>query len=707
MKPRICFLFSLIFILFLQVSSFSQTETKTGHDTRMQWWREARFGMFIHWGLYSVPAGEWNGKTGYGEWIRTSAEIPLETYNRFAGQFNPVDFNADEWVKMARDAGMKYIVITSKHHDGFCMFVTKQTDFSILSTPFRRDPMKELAAACKKYGLTFCFYHSIMDWHHPDYLPRRNWEKDRSSQGADFRRYVDYLKAELKELLTNYGEIGVLWFDGEWENTWNENFGKEIYQYCRSLQPNLIINNRVGAGRMDMEGMTKEGMFGGDFGTPEQQIPATGLSGVDWETCMTMNDHWGYNKNDKNFKSTKELIQMLADIASKGGNYLLNVGPTSKGVLPSESIDRLKEIGQWMSVNGEAIHGTTASPFKSTEWGRCTKKEIPDGVRLYLHVFDWPKNGRLTVQGCLNEVTKGYLLADENKATLQIERKEDAIIISLPQAAPDPVNSVVVLNLKDKLDLTNPPEIITAFNIFVNPIEVTILSDRENVQIRYTDDGREPTIKSILYTKPFLVNKSSVISSRCFRNGKAVSSSSVKKVTKVIPSPPVSSIVIERSEATKQPSSNPEATKQRKSSTGAMPGIFFNYYEGNWDSIPDFSTENPIRTGPLNNINLSQAIQKEYYAFRFEGMVQIPADDIYAFYTHSDDGSNLYIDDKMVVNNDGLHGMKEVEGDVPLAKGYHKIRVEFLQKTGSADLKVSIRSGNLKKQLIPDGMLFR
>jgi len=291
----------LLALISIQAQDFTK-ETKQQRDARMKWWRDARFGMFIHWGLYAIPAGEWNSKKNHGEWIRTTAQIPLEEYDKFVQQFNPVKFNAEDWVKMAKDAGMKYIVITSKHHDGFNLFNSNETDFDVMSTPFHRDILKELSDACHKYGMKMCWYHSIMDWHHPDYLPRRDWEKNRSAVGADYKRFFEYLKAELKELLTNYGEIGVLWFDGEWESTWNSKYGIELYNYVRSLQPNIIINNRVGVGRNDMEGSTKEGEFGGDFGTPEQQIPATGLPGVDWETCMTMNDHWGYNKYDKNFK---------------------------------------------------------------------------------------------------------------------------------------------------------------------------------------------------------------------------------------------------------------------------------------------------------------------------------------------------------------------------------------------------------------------
>ncbi|MDZ7312885.1 MAG: alpha-L-fucosidase, partial [candidate division KSB1 bacterium] len=353
-KMASAFILLMFFLGMLWRSSSAQPETPAQHDARMQWWREARFGMFIHWGLYAIPAGEWKGNTNHAEWIRTTAQIPLDQYDKFVQQFNPVKFNAEEWVRLAKDAGMKYIVITSKHHDGFCLFDSKQTDFDVMSTPFKRDILKELSEACRKEGIKMCWYHSIMDWHHPDYLPRREWEKNRSTRGANFDRYVQYMKAQLKELLTNYGAIGVLWFDGEWENTWNPQRGRDLYKYVRSLQPDIIINNRVGAGRSGMEGFTKEGEFAGDFGTPEQQIPATGLPGVDWETCMTMNDHWGYNQNDQNWKSSQELIRMLADIASKGGNFLLNVGPTAEGLFPQPSIDRLREIGQWMKVNSEA-----------------------------------------------------------------------------------------------------------------------------------------------------------------------------------------------------------------------------------------------------------------------------------------------------------------------------------------------------------------
>ena len=652
---------------------------QNGTPDHMAWWRDARFGMFIHWGLYAVPAGEWNGKTGYGEWIRTSAEIPLDVYDQFRPKFNPVQFDAEAWVKMARDAGMKYIVITSKHHDGFCMFDTKQTDFNIMSTPFKRDPMKELAAACKKYGLKFCFYHSIMDWHHPDYLPRREWEKDRSTEGADFDRYVDYMKAQLKELLTNYGDIGVLWFDGEWESTWNEQHGKEIYKYVKSLQPDVLVNNRVGAGRLDMEGLTKEGAFGGDFGTPEQQIPATGLPGVDWETCMTMNDHWGYNKADQNFKSAKEIIRMLADIASKGGNYLLNVGPTAEGLIPPESVNRLAAVGNWMKVNSESVYGTQASPFKQLSWGRCTQKSTSAGTTLYLHVFDWPSNRELELPGVLNEPGGSWLLADAGKTPLKIKRKNDALLISLPRQAPDPVNSVVVLHLNGKLDLTNPPEFKTVFDTFVDSVNISISSDRENVEIRFNTGPSDPSITSRLYDRPIQLKETTILSARCFRDGRPVSGTITGKFSKVKPLEAV----------TLSPARLPEA------------GVRYCYYEGAWDSLPDFSAIKPVKVGIVPDFVFTPRSQDDNFCFDYQGFVTIPESDVYAFSTSSDDGSRLWIDDQPVVNNDGLHGMAEKSGSIALAKGPHKIRVAYFERTGSDNLLVFVKSPKLPKQVLP------
>ncbi len=651
-------------------------------DRRMEWWREARFGMFIHWGLYAVPAGEWGGQTNYGEWIRTSAEIPVDEYDRFVEQFNPTKFNAEAWVKMAKDAGMKYIVITSKHHDGFCLFDSKYTDFDIMSTPYHKDILKQLADACHKEGIKICWYHSIMDWHHPDYLPRRGWEKDRSAEGADFSRYIQYLKNELKELVQNYGDIGVLWFDGEWEETWTNEDGKDLYNYVRNLEPHIIINNRVDVGRSGMEGMTKQGEYAGDFGTPEQEIPATGLPGEDWETCMTMNDHWGYNKHDDNWKSVPDLLHNLADIASKGGNFLLNVGPKADGTFPEESVIRLHEIGNWMKTNGEAIYGTHASPFKKLTWGRCTQKETENGTRLYLHVFIWPADGILKVPGIYNEPQQAFLLADPSQSPLSIERIEDALFIRLPERIPDSINTVVVLDINGKPDVSNPPVITSEHNGFIDTLPVTIGSDRANVQIRYTLDGSMPELGSPIINGPVLLRETSTLAARCFRDNQPVSDSVRRAFNKVIPLPSASVVDL-------------------------VQGLNCRYFEGNWDSLPDFECMKPVKDIATNGFDLSPKILNDFYGFSFDGFIQISDDGMYNFYTESDDGSRLFIDNRMVVDNDGLHGMEVRKGEIALAKGLHAIRVTFFEKAGADNLMVRMEAPGSEVKTVPDSILFR
>jgi alpha-L-fucosidase len=443
-------------------TALSQTNSPNPYDqepaaernARMKWFREARFGMFIHWGLYSQAAGEWNGKTtsGAGEWIMNDMQIHPTDYAKLVAQFNPVKFNADEWVRIAKNAGMKYICITTKHHEGFAMYPSALTDWSIKSTPFKRDPLKELAAACKKEGIKLCFYHSIMDWHNQEYAPRKSWY-DGTENTPDFEKYDAFLKGQLKELLTNYGPIGLLWFDGNWEDTWTYDRGVDLYKYVRSLQPNIIVNNRVGRDRKGNAGTTDGHERVGDYGTPEQFIPANGYGpGVDWESCMTMNDTWGYKKSDHDWKSTQTLVRNLIDCASKGGNYLLNVGPTGEGLIPEASIERLKEVGDWMKVNSKAIYATTASPFsRQLPWGRCTTKTSGKTTTLYLHVFDWPTDGELLVPGLKNKVKSAALLANSKK--LGAKNTEDGVSISVPPSAPDAISSTVVLQFEGAADV--------------------------------------------------------------------------------------------------------------------------------------------------------------------------------------------------------------------------------------------------------------
>jgi alpha-L-fucosidase len=419
---------------------------------RMAWWRDARFGMFIHWGLYSAGAGEWDGKTtaGAGEWLMNDLQIAPSRYAALVPRFNPVKFDARQWVRIAKEAGMKYIVITSKHHEGFAMFPSTLTDWSIQSTPFRRDPLKELALACREEGIHLGFYYSIMDWHHPDYAPRKPWS-DVTARPPDFDRYVAFMKGQLKELLTDYGPISVLWFDGEWENTWTYDRGADLYNYVRALQPGIIINNRVNTEQPLLAGQRAFG----DYKTAEQSIPPNGL-GTDWETCMTMNNTWGFKSTDQDWKSVEVLVRNLIDCASKGGNYLLNVGPTAEGLIPDASAERLKQIGQWMRRNGDAIYGTSAGPFvKPLPWGRCTQKVSSDTTTLYLHVFNWPADGELLLPGLKNRVRSASLLpvSGQEMEFLPVETAGDGLVLTVPKGAPDPISSTIVVRI------AGPPDI--------------------------------------------------------------------------------------------------------------------------------------------------------------------------------------------------------------------------------------------------------
>jgi alpha-L-fucosidase len=424
-------------------------ETKAENDARMGWFREARFGMFIHWGLYAVPAGEWNGKKYGGgvEWIQSLAKIPVSEYTPLIKKFNPVKYDADAWVRLAKEAGMEYIVITSKHHDGFCLWPSAQTDWDVASTPYQKDLLQPLAEACAKHGVRLCFYHSIMDWHHPEYGTKMPWRGNAATASPDMDKFTAYLKAQLDELLAY--KPGILWFDGEWEAAWTHERGKDLYAYLRAKDPQLIINNRVDKGRKGMAGFNSDSKFKGDYCTPEQEIPASGLPGVDWESCMTMNNTWGYSAHDQKWKSTEVLVRNLIDITSKGGNYLLNVGPTAEGLIPDASAERLKGMGAWMKAHAEAIHGTTASPFPNTPaWGRCTTRSLPNGnTVLYLHVFEWPADRKLVVKGLANQPLRASLLAKANQGLSMSSAKGD-LTITVPAAMPDKLATVIALEIK-------------------------------------------------------------------------------------------------------------------------------------------------------------------------------------------------------------------------------------------------------------------
>ncbi len=435
----------VIAVLFILVTlGYAQSpgpETKQQRDKRMKWWREARFGMFIHWGPVSLKGTEIGWSRG--------REVPIREYDNLYKSFNPEKFDAKEWVGIAKDAGMKYIVITSKHHDGFCLWDSEYTDYDIMSTPFRRDVLKELSQECRRQGIIFNTYYSIIDWYQADYLPRGRGDK-RPTEGADFDRYVTYMKNQLREIITGYGPLGVMWFDGEWESHWSPERGWDLYRYVRSLQPDILVNNRVGKGRQGMKGITKKDKeYAGDYATPEQEIGQFNIEDA-WETNMTICRQWAWKPNDK-MKSLKECIQTLARVVGGDGNFLFNVGPMPDGRIEPRQVERLRKMGQWVRKYGESIYGTRGGPFKPGLWGASTHK----GNRIYVHVFDWPKDGELEVPLPRNDVIRAYLLAYEQRGDLLLGSDDrDNLVITIPRKAPDPIDAVVVLEKEAEPEAT-------------------------------------------------------------------------------------------------------------------------------------------------------------------------------------------------------------------------------------------------------------
>ncbi|MFC7337862.1 alpha-L-fucosidase [Haloferula chungangensis] len=424
---------------------------------RMEWWKEAKFGMFIHWGAYSKAGGEWNGETNHHEWLMFTAKIPLAEFTEYAKTFDPKDFDPDAWVTIAKNAGMKYLIITTKHHDGIAMYDSKVSDHNIVKLAgLEKDPIRQLAEACRKQGLKFGVYYSLgRDWEDPDVPTGKHQPAGWRSNLVDYPNEKDkvfnrYFKRkalpQVRELLTNYGQIDVMWFDTPELISPEES--KEMLEMIRSIQPNCIVNQRVGN---DL----------GDYGTPEQTIPPE-ASNLPWETCMTLNGHWAWNKADDNWKSAGSLIRNLVDIASKGGNYLLNVGPTGDGVIPQPSVERLEAIGDWLKVNGEAIYDCGPTPF-GAELGAYSKTEKDNKGRpkfiakkewrattkpgkLYIHVLSWP-SGKLSIPAVDEKITKAYLLADSSHTPLEIDQGDEGVSISLPAKAPDANASVICLDL--------------------------------------------------------------------------------------------------------------------------------------------------------------------------------------------------------------------------------------------------------------------
>ncbi|MBI4908801.1 MAG: alpha-L-fucosidase [Acidobacteria bacterium] len=442
-------------------------ESAAERDGRMKWWREARFGMFVHWGLYSGLAGTWEGKPvatrGGMEWIQQRVKSDTDTYaKRAIPLFQPKPGFARQWTRLARQAGCKYLVFTTKHHDGFALHDSKVSDYDAGSV-LKRDLVKEIVDACRADGLKVGFYHSVIDWHHDQYeyarskqLPHPLKDKPYPNVAREHGKYIDYLHGEVNELVSNYGKIDILWWDYsavdfQGQDAWR---AFDLMDKVRGRQPAVIMNNRLF--RIPEAGFTGMGTSAiaaqlnpkyGDFITPEQHIPATGMPGVDWETCMTMNTTWGFSEHDHAWKSNEVLIRNLIDIASKGGNYLLNIGPKGDGSVPEESVRGMEAMGAWMKANGESIYGTSASPFEKLTFGRCTQKKAADGkTRLYLHVFDWPKDGKLTVPLSNGGKAQARLLAGGKR--LGVTAGDRQVTVDVGGEAPDKIATVVELRLE-------------------------------------------------------------------------------------------------------------------------------------------------------------------------------------------------------------------------------------------------------------------
>ena len=410
-----------------------------------EWFQDAKFGVFIHWGVSSSMAG--GGRPGASEWIMEYQKIPIDKYERMASYFNPTEFDAEEWVKAFKSAGAKYVTFTAKHHDGFAMFDSKVTDYDIVDrTQFKRDIVKELKEACDKYGLKLFFYYSQLDWHHPDYYPRGETGNAYTGrpEAGDWDKYIDFQNAQLKELLTNYGEVGGVWFDGWWDhkdtdysNKWRLN---ETYELIHKLQPQaLVINNHH----------AKTPFPGEDVQPFEQDLPGQNHSGFNTqdvsqnlplEMAQTMNGAWGFNLIDDGFKSTKELIQTLVRAAGSNSNYLMNTGPMPNGLLQPENIQTYKEMGEWMNIYGDSIYGTRGGPISPRSWGVTTIKKN----KLYVHVLDW-KDELLFVPTGELQVQNARLLRDGRK--IKFEQTIKGTTISIPKGELSEWDTVIVFDL--------------------------------------------------------------------------------------------------------------------------------------------------------------------------------------------------------------------------------------------------------------------
>lgn len=710
--------------------------------TTLERWQDARFGLFVHWGLYALLEGAWDegdfAGTHHAEWIRTTARIPRERYDALVPRFAAPAFDAAAWARAAKDAGMGYVVVTSKHHDGFCLFDSARTEFDVGSAPFEGDAMADIAEAFRAEGMMVGWYHSILDWHHPDYLPRISWEAEPwRTEPPDPARFRRYLHAQVEELLTNYGPVDVMWFDGEWEPTWTHEDGLALFRRVRETSPRTLVNNRVDKGRQGMAGLTSDPeQFAGDFGTPEQEVPE--LVGwrrylpdyvvplepeadvQPWESCITMNDHWGWNAADEHWKSEDELIRLLIDVASRGGNLLLNVGPKPDGSFPEEALERLAAIGDWMDGRAESIVGTEAGPRLADENLRCTFRPATDVdfARLYVHVLDWPENGRILLPGVEaqgdtgNWVYRAFRLTGGQTETVSVRQTRRGLQLDASAVgAPHPAAEVIAIEIVRAPVVHPRPMIDGPTTVLVGePFVARVVADVP-VAVRYTDavpwfTSTSPPQDRIVARRPDGRPVRPAPTVRPPADDRAVSEVAFTGIeepgTITVVASPVPAIRLQVGGAMvgngpPRPSCEIEVVAPRPPDHAERPagpaGLERTVWHRDVESLPtaaDLAAWTPDHRDVAGMIDGAVPGRERGYVQRLAGFVHVDRDAIHVVRLVSDDGARVSIGGRVVVDDDGLHAARAADGVVALAAGWHAIEILHFNGPGDRALAVSM-----------------
>ncbi len=616
------------------------------------WWHEARLGMFVHWGLYSVAAGQWEGKDipGWGEWLLNKIKVDPSVYaGTLMPRFEPVKFDADAWVRAAKDAGMGYIVVTTKHHDGFLLWDSATTDLDLMGTPFGkagRDPLRELAQACQRHGIRLGLYFSLMDWSDRDYLPRREWDV-RTVDGASMPRFVDRMHAQVKELTDGrFGPVAILWGDGDWEHSATTWRAEELMAAVRAAQPGILFNDRWS--------------LPGDYATPENKIPDGALPTRPWETCMTMNGTWGHVVHDQRWKPATELIRNLVDIVSKDGNYLLNVGPMGDGSFDAPTVERLAAIGAWMRTNGEAIRGCGPVACARPAWGRLTASA--DRRRVNAIVFELPADRTITVEGIAGVPARARVLGAPGIA-VSTRANGPSLSVTIGDGALDPAASVIMLEWDGEPAIVGTPELIGGDDLFLHETELAFKPPAAG-SIHVTLDATAPTIDSPRYTVPINVQRTTQVRARTFVDGVAAG-------------PPFEAILRRAEWIPGSDDVPPE------------PGVSWTIMPGRFERVPPEPWRGAgITHGTASVIGLPSPRPADAFALRLDGFIHCDHAGIHAFTLESDDGSTLEIDGHRVVDHDGLHGPTRMTGKAALDLGWHRFTIRYIEADGGESLKL-------------------